>query len=32
MGRRLSASSVKMLPQLHFVALNDIKSKHFEGL
>jgi len=31
MGSRLSASSVEMLPQLHFIALHDIKSKHFSN-
>ena len=29
MGSRLSASSVEMLPQLHFIAFHDIKSKYF---
>jgi len=31
MGSRLSANSVEMLPQLHFIAIHDIKSKHFSN-
>jgi len=31
MGNRLSASSVEMLPQLHFIAIHDTKSKHFSN-
>jgi len=31
MGSRLSESSVKMLLQLLFIALNDIKSKYFSN-